>query len=807
MENTVTAKPDAWPDVTSENMPWTRWWWLGSAVDKEAITRLMEEYRDAGLGGVEITAIYGVQGQEGRNIEYLSPEWLEMARHAIAEARRLGMQVDMPPGSGWRIGGSFVTDEVGAAKLHIEKRDADGGYALESRPSGEPVKRAGPGGEGRAFNPFSRASLQAAIDHFTPAFSELGIRAQFHDSWEYGSNACPEMFDRFRELRGYDLREHAAALAGEGDADLCARVKYDLQRTLAEMALDDFIVPWAEWCRELGQLSRNQAHGSPGNLLDLYAAADIPETEVFRSVRPDTPLMSKFASSAGHVAGRRIVSSETATWLKEHFQVALADVKLLLDNLFVSGINHHVYHGTAYSPADAEWPGWLFYASTQFNPQNTIWRDFPTLNEYATRCQSVLQAGEPDADLLVYFPVHDELHRPERRIAEQLVIEGSWLEQTEAVGTYRKLWRRGFEFDYVSDRQLAGATVDDGRVVMPGGRWRAVVVPPCRFVPVATLKTLARLQAQGVPVLFDGHLPEDVPGLPDLEGRRTRMRELLAGLRACADLEDALSDAGVEREEVVDLDDVLFIRRRVPGGRDYFIANQGGSDVDAFVKLACDWQSVLVMDPMSGRTGLAQTADGKVRLQLDAGASVVLRALEDPLDAEPWRYVDGCGPAVDLDGEWRVEFIDGGQVLPDSYETRSLRSWTERGADAERFAGTAVYRIAFDAPSGAAAWLLDLGGVHASARVRLNGAHVATLIGPTFRTVLHDLRPTGNELEVEVTSLAANRIRDLDRRGVEWRIFADINFVAREYKPFDASGWPVTPSGLLGPVRLEPLLA
>jgi hypothetical protein len=33
----------------------------------------------------------------------------------------------------------------------------------------------------------------------------------------------------------------------------------------------------------------------------------------------------------------------------------------------------------------------------------------------------------------------------------------------------------------------------------------------------------------------------------------------------------------------------------------------------------------------------------------------------------------------------------------------------------------------------------------------------------------------------------------------------DANVVNINYKPFDASGWPLTPSGLLGPVTLTPL--
>ena len=66
-------------------------------------------------------------------------------------------------------------------------------------------------------------------------------------------------------------------------------------------------------------------------------------------------------------------------------------------------------------------------------------------------------------------------------------------------------------------------------------------------------------------------------------------------------------------------------------------------------------------------------------------------------------------------------------------------------------------------------------------------------------------RLVGRQLEVEVTSVAANRIRDLDRRGVQWKIFKDINIVNVNYRPFDASPWPLTDCGLLGPVTLTAL--
>ena len=62
-----------------------------------------------------------------------------------------------------------------------------------------------------------------------------------------------------------------------------------------------------------------------------------------------------------------------------------------------------------------------------------------------------------------------------------------------------------------------------------------------------------------------------------------------------------------------------------------------------------------------------------------------------------------------------------------------------------------------------------------------------------------------NRLEIDVTNLMLNRVIDLDRRGVRWQKFYDINMVNIDYQPFDSSDWPLMESGLLGPVSLTPL--
>jgi hypothetical protein len=136
----------------------------------------------------------------------------------------------------------------------------------------------------------------------------------------------------------------------------------------------------------------------------------------------------------------------------------------------------------------------------------------------------------------------------------------------------------------------------------------------------------------------------------------------------------------------------------------------------------------------------------------------------------------------------------------------NLVSWTKTGgAETESFAGTARYSLEFDWKENVQTASLNLGNVKDCARVFLNGKDFGALPGPAFRITVNNLRKGKNRLEVEVTNVAANRIRDLDIRGVEWRRFYDINLVNIEYQPFDASGWEIKDGGLIGPVTLAGL--
>ena len=120
--------------------------------------------------------------------------------------------------------------------------------------------------------------------------------------------------------------------------------------------------------------------------------------------------------------------------------------------------------------------------------------------------------------------------------------------------------------------------------------------------------------------------------------------------------------------------------------------------------------------------------------------------------------------------------------------------------------GTGIYTTTVkltkkDEPKGV--WKIDLGDVRESARVYINGQFIGCAWSvPFVLDCKQALKIGDNEIRIEVTNLPANRIADLDRRGVKWRKMEEINVVDINYKKSTYDQWSPMPSGLYSTVRL-----
>ncbi|MDP2889636.1 MAG: glycosyl hydrolase, partial [Bacteroidota bacterium] len=400
-QSKVNQKP-GWPQITQEAKPWSRWWWMGNSVNPSDLKAAMEAYSKAGLGGLEITPIYGVHGYEDKFIKFLSPEWMDQLKYTLQEGKRLDMGVDLAMASGWPFGGLWVTPEDACKYMAVQSYALKEGEQLPEKVEmiqepmlrsitrknlvisqlkypvsanadslqnwaidqvrypnpmplqalmaysdkgeilnltsnvgsdgklnwtataglwklfavfegwhGKMVERAGPGGEGDVIDHFSAKAIDNYLEHFTNSFKGhdiSGLRSYFNDSYEVDdargeANFTPLMFDEFQKRRGYDIREYLPGLLGQDTPEYNQRVLTDYRETISDLILENYTKRWHDWAAKGGKIIRNQAHGAPANILDLYAAADIPETEGEDIVKVKT------ASSVAHVMGKKLASS------------------------------------------------------------------------------------------------------------------------------------------------------------------------------------------------------------------------------------------------------------------------------------------------------------------------------------------------------------------------------------------------------------------------------------------------------------------------------------------------------------------
>ena len=890
-----------WPDITTEMRPGTRWWWMGSAVDKDNLTRNMDEYAVTGLGTLEITPIYGVINNEKNDIPFLSNKWMNMLKYIDGEASRLNMQVDMNTGTGWPFGGPGVSMSDAASrvffqeyklgknrrrltspitikdkrqkpvarlerlmafsngkKLDITKYVNDKGLLKWRAPKGEwriiavfcgktfqKVKRSAPGGEGYVMDHFSAGAVKRYLENFTKAFNSTKTawpHCFFNDSYEvYGADYTPGFFDEFRKRRGYKLEEYLPELLDPTDTDTKRRLASDYRLTFAELLEENFTRQWTAWAHSHGSLTRNQAHGSPANLIDLYADVDVPECEGFgltdfhiSGLRKDSLTrpnysdlsMLKYASSGAHLVGKKYTSSETFTWLTEHFRTSLSQMKPDMDLMFLSGVNHMFFHGTAYSPTTAAWPGWKFYASVDMSPTNSIWRDASAFFQYITRCQSFLQYGKPDNDFLLYLPLYDMWYEhgwDEKNRLTMFDIHKMGKRAPRFIEAVNKIYSSGFDMDYISDHYIRSLRCDSGKIVTSAGvGYKAIVVPGVRLMPLDILTQICSLAEQGAKVVFLDNYPQDVPGFAGIERERPLFKQTLEKLKKMegkmvffgADYVKTLAMTGVQPEQMKLKYGLMALRRSNPDGFHYFVSDLKADSTEGWIPLTVPARSAMIFNPLNGKYGKARLRkrDGKseIYLQLASGQSAIIKTFtKKNIDVDEWKYLKPTSDTIALSSKWAFDFVKSEPEVEAYPDSVSLGSWTDLDSvkGVKETMATARYSTSFELSPKELAdgddWVLSLGDVRESARVRVNGRSVAVLFSLPYNCRIGKyLKPGRNTIDIEVTNLPANRIADMDRKGIKWRKFKDVNIVDLNYKHTPYTSWKPMPSGLVGPVRI-----
>ena len=631
-----------------------------------------------------------------------------------------------------------------------------------------------PNGDGLIIDHNRKDALRLFLEHGgDPVAQNVGgglIQSYFCDSIEvFGQNWTDIIYDEFRRRRGYELRPYVYALWGEvrGMTDL---VRYDFQRTLGELTVENFFRELTKWCHEKGSTSRIQAHGTWGDILMAYGAADIPEGETFSAFDryEVNTIHRKLASSAGHIYNKPIISNESFTWLRfPRFIVTLENIKAAADSIFLDGMNQIVNHGYAYSPEDSGKLGWPFYASTQINHKNTWWPFYKYIGAYINRVCDFMQRGKTAIKLAVYLPQADIW--AENPLSD--IHMGMKLEERMTTKVVDGIHKAGYWFDFVNDDALS--------------RWdsyeyEALVLLECDRMPVETARNIREFARSGRRVICKGHTPLSSCGMVDFKKNTEEVTAIfreLCGQGLCAVTEDSLEGVvgGLSSAVAPDVmlekhSDTIGYVHQVDGDTDiYFVANVSPEWNTERITFFGRHSNFAVFDPMTAEEKcVAAVCSGEDGTVVEVGFEPfqsLIFVFSPDMDAQ-YSIERACTlSGIDISENWLFRVEE--KRFEKSYGT--LSSW-EQEEELKYYSGEGCYIKEFELDEErwreiqhSRAVYLELEHLGETASVYVNGEEAGCIFMRPHRLDVRDkLRPGRNTLEIRARNLLINCAIDPD---------------------------------------------
>ena len=870
-----------------------RWWWFGPSVTKPEIERELRQMKEGGIGGVEVQPVYPLLPDDAangiRNIPYLSDEFLEMLRFASEKSKELGMRFDLTLGSGWSFGGARTPITEAAGQLRIERvkiepgvrrvpvpsmiaaeklvavflappnessigqtieltEIRDGNVFLSPDPqpgaevmffisgkSGMQVKRPSFGAEGYVLNHLDKPSVDNYLKNTGDKLFEAFDRSRvpysvFCDSLEvYNQDWTDDFLAEFQKRRGYDIKPYLPALVGD-IGPKTKDVRYDWGRTITELFNERFMVPMQAWSKANGTRFRIQGYGIPPASISSNKWADISDGEgaQWKVVRA-----ARWASSANHIYGRNVTSSETWTWLHSPvFRATPLDLKAEADIHFLQGINQLIGHGWGYTPPGVEYPGWRFYAAGAYSEQNPWWIVMPDLALYLQRMSYLMRQGKPQNDVAFYLPNADaysgfsagrvHLIDAERELVGEKVMPA--------------IFEAGYNLDFFDDTILSDAKVSDGVLSLGATDHKIVVLPGVERMPLESLRKLDAFVKSGGIVVATRRLPSVVPGLQVSNKEQDELKAIVArlfdGSNRSVKLVANEEELGPALKTLLQPDanitpsgkDFGVVHRKAADADIYFVANTSNQTRNVHIDFRASGKPE-VWDALTGRSVAADvTKDGgsptQIALNFEPYRSYVV-VFSNQSSAPQAVTLTETAASIDLSSDWSVVY---GSQTP--MRLPKLQSWSDNEST-KYFSGTARYErnieISEEFLRSGKAIKLDLGlpvelpiqplrngmrtwidpPVREAAVIYVNGHRAGSLWCPPYNLdVTSLLRPGKNSLSIVVGNTALNYMAG--RKLPDYKLL-NLRYGER-FQPQDMDKIQALPSGLTGTVRLVSLM-
>jgi len=673
------------------------------------------------------------------------------------------------------------------------------------------VSTSSEGWKGFSIDVFDAAAFQhywdAVVD---PLIQDAGPLAgttlkYFHtDSWEIEPvNWTRTLPQEFAKRRGYNMLPWMPVLAGRivNNREESDRFLADYRRTLGDLAIDNHYRLFRDYAHKHGIGIHPESGGPHCVPIDAQRCLgwdDAPMSEFWawswmHRVGDENRFFVKQPASAAHTYGHKLVFAEGFTDIGPHWQESLwSNLKPAFDKALCEGLNVLVWHAFVCSPQETGIPGQQYFAGTHLNPKVTWWDKSGSFFGYINRCQAMMQEGLPFAEVLYYYGEHVPNYAQLKRSDPAHILPG-------------------YDYDVITEEALLErASVRHGEIFLPDGvNYKVLVLPDRDVISLPVLRRLKELVAAGATVI--GPKPSHAPGLQNYPQSDEEVQKLANELWdkgliiTNRSAREVLQEKGFAPDMECTNADVEYIHRETPDAEIYFVANATNHPISAECTFRAAGEAPELWDAVTGshRFAPAYRANaGRATVPLEfapCGSTFVIfrrPASEHPATAAV--NYPALTPFQQLTGPWTVKF-DPKWGGPKSKVFNHLTSWTDCPEPGVKYySGKAIYQKTFDLAPGPASspLFLNLGQVGELASVRLNGKDLGTVWAPPFRVdITAAVKPSGNNLEVEVVNFWPNRIIG-DASLPPRKRFTKTNI--RKLTKETA----LMPSGLLGPVEI-----
>jgi hypothetical protein len=752
--------------------------------------------------------------------------------------------------------GMYITWEVPPGRWEILS------YFMSN--TGQPLVIPSPNSSGLIIDHLSKEATTVFFDSIFARLSPLtsqGHKLKFlmHDSYEVweSDDWSPRFLEQFKEAYGYDPVPYLPLIHSHSskDNDLEKRFKNDYSKLVSDLVIKNHFVQSTEIAEKNGiEMIIEAGHG--GNVrvdpLKALGSSHIPMGEFWNRQRH---WVTKEASSAAHIYGKKLVASESLTgW--NHWQHGPTDFKQLIDVAFCEGLNQVVFHTFSHNPKIAGKPGFVYHAGEHINVNATWWELARPFMDYIARCSFLLRQGNFVADVLFYYGDEAPNLVPPRRMDPNYtpdmpgVFPTYFYDKTKCphCGRPRPIdtdQLPGYQYDFINEDVITSTLeTANGNFVLPHGQsYKILVLPDREDISLEVLKRLEKLIYNGATVI--GRKPEKTNSLKNYPNADREVKEIAAKIWGDCDgkkvfstsygsgkvywgqsVQEVLEELSIHPDfDVKGIDNhdlhIDFVHQKTEQEEIYFVSNSSPHQekfksvfrVDPnlkpelwdaetgliqrdvkFSKLKSGLEIELVMDPLASRFVVFRKNSSGIN---DKG---LYRDLQFGFQEKP-KSKDKY-EAIDISTNWKIGFIPdwGG---PELMKLDKLISWSDlQDEGAIFYSGAAKYSRDFMIDkevlaTGTEAYV-SFEDIQEMAQVYINGQDCGIVWLPPYTTRISPYLKEGkNTLEVKVINTWNNRIVG-DLKNPDKPPFTNTNAKIKFRKES-----PLLKSGLIGNAEIR----